>query len=434
MKKIKIIDSLYQAKEVIIFILITILYSIPLLKHLLPTYLFALNNDYFILKVIGIIGAYFLVFYIIFLFYKSENKKDLFKDLLPVFILLLYMIWSLISSIFSENKSLAFLGTFYRHDGYITYLLYAGCFGLSFGLKSTKAKKALLYIFTIIAIFSILLIELAKNSILIGFVCNLDISTASFFNSNHYGYYLLLTTAICSFLFITEHNKFLKILNLIMYSFLLYYLVLNNTFGCYIALITTLIIFLIISIIKKENKITYTIPIVIFILVSIFVTTNSNNVTTGNISSLTKDIGTLLTSSSQDKKWKKAGSGRMELWYYGLQFIIEKPILGYGPENLESKYLNLGINQDRPHNLIIQLATTSGIPGLILYSFAIGLILVRGIKRFTVKNQLLIICLFSVIAYLISAMFGNSMYYTSPYYFIILGFLFQEIVNLRLKN
>lgn len=434
MKKIKIVDSLYQAKEIIIFILITILLLLPLFKHFIPTYLFSINNDYTILKVIGIIGAYFLVLYIAFLFYKSENKKTLFKDLLPVFILLLYMIWTLISSIFSNNKSLAFFGTYYRHDGYITYLLYAGCFGLSFGIKSTKAKKALLYIFTIAAILSIILMELGKNGFLIGFFCNLDISMASFFNSNHYGYYLLLNTAICSFLFITEKNKLLKIINLIMYSFLLYYLVLNNTFGCYIALITTLIIFLITSIIKKENKIPCIISIVIFILISIVVNTNSKNVATGNINSFTKDIGTILTSSSQDKIWKKAGSGRMELWYYGLQFIIEKPILGYGPENLESKYLKLGMNQDRPHNLIIQLATTSGIPGLILYLLAIVLIIIRSFKKITVKNQLLVICLFSVIAYLISAMFGNSMYYTSPYYFIILGFLFKEIVNLKLNK
>ena len=45
------------------------------------------------------------------------------------------------------------------------------------------------------------------------------------------------------------------------------------------------------------------------------------------------------------------------------------------------------------------------------------------------QNPLYVVCMFSVIAYLISAMFGNSMYYTSPYYFVILGFLFKEIVE-----
>ena len=39
--------------------------------------------------------------------------------------------------------------------------------------------------------------------------------------------------------------------------------------------------------------------------------------------------------------------------------------------------------------------------------------------------------MFSVIVYLISAMFGNSMYYTSPYYFIMLGFLYNELTNIK---
>ena len=35
----------------------------------------------------------------------------------------------------------------------------------------------------------------------------------------------------------------------------------------------------------------------------------------------------------------------------------------------------------------------------------------------------------AVIAYLISAMFGNSMYYTSPYLFILLGYIFNKCIT-----
>lgn len=431
MKNEKLINWLYKTKDIIIFISLLILFIFPLLKHFFPIYSFTLNNDYNILKIIGILGAYFLVFYICLLFYKEKDKKTLFKDFIPIFLLLLYMIWTLISSCFSENKSLAFFGTVYRHDGFITYLLYAGCFGLAFGLSSSKFKKILLYAFTLASIISIVLIELSKHGILIGTICSFDLSTASFYNSNHFGYYLLLTTIVSCFLFITEKNKVIKTLNFFMYSFLLYYLILNNTFGCYIALITTLIIFLITLIIKKERKIASIVSIAVFIFISLFASTNSKNITNNNIQSLSKDIGTIVTGSSQDTKWKKTGSGRMQLWYYGIQFIIENPILGYGPENLERKYLDLGINQDRPHNLLIQLATTSGLPGLVLYLSAIGIILIRSFKKYNMKNQLHTICIFSVIAYLISAMFGNSMYYTSPYFFILLGFLFSELMSLK---
>ena len=85
--------------------------------------------------------------------------------------------------------------------------------------------------------------------------------------------------------------------------------------------------------------------------------------------------------------------------------------------------------QDRPHNLILQLLTTSGLPGCILYMSAVGIILIRGLKNIDMKNDLLVVCLFTSIVYLISSMFGNSMYYTSPYFYIILGFLMKELIE-----
>lgn len=426
-----LVKKLYSIKDSILFILISILLFIPILKNFFPTYSFAIKNDYTILKIIGILGIYFFVSYLYFLYKKSKDKKEFFKVFLPIFILFLYMIWTFISSIFSPNKSLAFLGTSYRKDGYVTYILYAGCFGLSFGITSTKMKKALLYLFSAIAILSIVITEISKLGWFYKIICNINSLNGSFDNSNHYGYYLLMVTSICSLLFITEKNKFLKILSFCMYSILLYYLILNNTFGCYLALILTFFILLTTVIIKKEKKSAIIVCICIFFLLSIFTNNNSQNIAGNNIHSLSSDLQKIVTKSPNDSTWKKTGSGRTQLWIHGLQFIAKRPILGYGPENLENLYLNLGIRQDRAHNLLIQLATTSGIPGLILYISAIGIILVRSFKKFNLKNQIHTICLFSVIAYLISAMFGNSMYYTSPYFFILLGFLFSELINLQ---
>ncbi len=82
-------------------------------------------------------------------------------------------------------------------------------------------------------------------------------------------------------------------------------------------------------------------------------------------------ITEMILKGKTDNGWEKAGTSRLLLWKNGIQFFLERPILGYGPENLEVKYLEQGINQDRPHNIIIQLLTTSGIPGCILYISAI---------------------------------------------------------------
>ena len=82
-----------------------------------------------------------------------------------------------------------------------------------------------------------------------------------------------------------------------------------------------------------------------------------------------------------------------------------------------------GIDQDRPHNLLIYLACVSGIPGMVLYVTAVGIIVIRGIKKIFNNERQGVIYLMIVITYLISSMFGNSMYYTSPYFFIFLGSL-----------
>ena len=431
----KIIEDLKKAKDYILFILVFIVFSLPFLKEFYPTSNIALEFDYPIIEIIGVIGVYFLVISIAINFYKSDNRKEFFKRNIPIFILSLYMIWTLISCSFAENKDFAFSETPYRRDGYFTYIAYSGIFGLTFCINSKKMKKILLYSFSIIAILTIVLVQIAKYWNITNLVCTKDITIISFGQLNHYGYYLLLATSISSFLFISEKNKLCKIVNVLMYIFLLYFLIFNNTFGCYLALISTFIIYFITALFKKGKKIYIILAIILLAIISPLVNneTKQENIASQNIKTLVTDVHNIRTTDSSDVKWEHAGSGRMKLWKYGIQFFLEKPILGYGAENLGEKYKNAKINQDRPHNLLIQLATTSGLPGLILYCLAIGIILWRSLKNLDMQNPIYVVCMFSVVAYLISSMFGNSMYYTSPYYFTLLGFLFNEIINIKGK-
>lgn len=428
--KRKTLKQLNLIKNVFLFILIFILFSLPVLKQFYPITLFVIDNNLIFLKIIGSIGLFFLVINLYINFEKSENKKQYLKNLIPIFLLVLYMIWTFISALFAENKELAFNGTKYRKEGYFTYLAYAGIFGLAFCIDSKKIKKTLLYSFLVIAIFTTILSRFAEQGFFNNLFWSINTNTASFFQLNHYGYYLLIANAITCSLFITEKSKSLKILNLIIYSFLLYHLILNDTFGCYLALITNFIVFLIILMIKKEKKFPIIILICTFILISVISKFSTKAINT-NISTLKNDLRIIITSDPSDKQYLRAGTGRMKLWINGLNFFAEKPILGYGPENLEKKYIKAGISQDRPHNILIQLATTSGAPGLILYISSVIIILWRSFKLFNTKNLLHTVCMFTIVAYLISAMFGNSMYYTSPYYFILLGFLFYELINIK---
>lgn len=454
----------YSIKDIVLFSLLFIWMIIPILKMIQGVSLFTVIYEYRFMEIVGIIGIYLFAFEIYKKIKTSDNKKLLIKELLPIIILVGYLIWTLISCIFAQDRQKAFYGDAYRKEGFITYLIYAGFFACAFLIKSDKLKRCLLNSFIIVAIINIILINLTNNSIQMLKIFHFkNIQVGVFSNSNHYGYYLLLATITACLSFIVEKNKIIKSFYGLAYLILIYNLILNNTFGCYIAFAITMILFFVYCIYQKKNRVITVVSVLILIIISCFVQYNGKNVVVNNAKTLFNDISSILDvaknrnnykieenvqnennnisksenntknnsaiNSEAEKRLENAGSGRAQLWKYGLKIFLDKPILGYGTDNLESEYKKYNIEQDRPHNLIIQLATTSGLPGCILYIIAIGLILVRAFKKLNDSNSIYTIVFFAIIAYLISAMFGNSMYYTSPYYFIFLGITFAVTIR-----
>ena len=445
MKKENVIKTLEILKEVLIFILMLICFFLPVIRQFTHSLIFLLKNEYSIIQGIGSIGIIALIAFVIINFKNNKNKKEYLLNILPIVLFVIFMMWTLISSILSQDRYLAFYGTEMRKDGYFTYIAYAGIFSLALCLKDEKTKKILLNIFVLTAITIITLVEIRKQGFFTTIIWTKDITKGPFFNTNHYGYYLMLGASVTNFLFIMEKNKALKVIYALSYAYLMYYLIVNNTFGSYLALFVTLLMFFIVAIIKKEKRVLSLVSIIIFVVISIFTQTaqsinanknikveKSKNITSENIKQLSTDISKISNANSNPgNNYENAGSGRLILWINGLKFFAERPMLGYGPENLEIKYKNIGIIQDRPHNLIIQLLTTSGLPGGILYITAIGIILIRSLKNIDMSNTVLIVCMFTAISYIISSMFGNSMYYTSPYFYIILGMLMKEVVKFK---
>ena len=98
------------------------------------------------MRIIGVVGIGLAIFSIFSKIKNSENKKETLKELSPIFIFVLYMIWTLISCILSPNRKLAFFGSSYRKEGYLMYMIYAGFFFCAFLLESKKLRKILLVI------------------------------------------------------------------------------------------------------------------------------------------------------------------------------------------------------------------------------------------------------------------------------------------------
>ena len=185
----------------------------------------------------------------------------------------------------------------------------------------------------------------------------------------------------------------------------------------------------------------------------------------------------------------KTGSGRGEVWIRSLDLMNQRPWFGWGLENLLNEfYQQYGISEGRTHNLILQMGGCTGIPGILMYLVAtiaiflkvvfdvklrrydrngkiivsIVFVLITVLTNFfisTLTDKLLINGLASVIvlailyalvfiksirfrimdwnefeligsgvfvSYMISSLFGNSAFYTSPYFMIFLGMLAYE--------
>ena len=435
MDEIKITkEKFLKVKDIVIFVLLALWIFMPVLQSFRIVYkVVRLNKCYFaLMRIIGGLGIGLGIYNIYDKIKTAKDKKEIIKQLLPIFLFVIYMIWTFIACIFSPNRNLAFEGSMYRQEGYLMYINYAGFFLSALFLESKKLKQILLNLFVAVSVFliSVAGITFQGDSFRKIFVNN-SIETTVFAQFNHYGYYLMMTL-ICSFgLFITQKNKILKTLYIIAYAIICAVLIYNNTFGCYLSAAVMLIVATIYALIKKKHIIPTLIAILIFVLLSVVITKDNENLAYKNISGFAKDIRVIVLKMMNievedeniDKEFEKAGTSRMALWKNGVKFIFESPIIGYGPENLREKYRLVGITQDRPHNLIIQLATTSGIPGMLLYMTAVGIIIVREIKKILKNKKTGTVFLLILVAYLISAMFGNSMYYTSPYFFIWLGCL-----------
>lgn len=435
-------NKVIKVKNYIIYFMLLLWAIVPVVKTIRFTdrRWHADENSLKLMVVIGIVGIAIFIGWFIYKLIKSSNKKEFLKKIIPIFFFTAYMIWTLVSCIFAENKKNVFEGTEYRKEGYFMYLNYAGFFLCAFLLDSDKLRKTILntmiVVTTLMAILS-LCVSMKINPVFFNmYFVNTSRKTAYFSNFNHYGYFLMISLMACFGMYVTEKNKKVKVLYLISFAFISYMLIYNNTFGCYLAVAISLILYTIYVIIKKKNVVTTLCAILIFVILSCTVKENNINLAYYNIKGIVKDIKAIVTrvinikdddDDEIEKDFEKAGTSRVKLWKYGLQFFAENPILGYGPDNLDSKYDSVGIiDQDRPHNLLIQLATTSGLPGLILYVTAVGIIIIKGIKEFLKKDEKGQEFLVVVITYLISAMFGNSMYYTSPYFFIFLGFLMNS--------
>ncbi len=382
----------------------------------------ALNGVWYIfLQLIGIIGCFLSLFALIkgirqsFLD-GSGLRPYLLSHLFPGFLFLM-MVWSILSWMASDNRPLSFFGTSYRYDGLQTYFLYCGIFGCAYLIRGNRHVRNILACFSAAAMLLSLLVLIRVESFYHFF--NITENSSIFYNQNHFGYYLCLALMCSLLLYMIEQRGRLWLAGeLLGFSVIAAALVQSNSLGPYLAAAMGLIMLIVMVHRQDKNvKLRLWLAVIMFIAVSYLMNLVLHSITNDTIQ-LINDAESIINNTEM-AVW--AGSGRWELWKNGVRFILEKPLFGYGPENLGARYAAVGITLDRPHNELIQFAASLGIPALLFYLSALAVQATAYLRRYK-QLSLAAIGLFCAIAtYFISALFGNTMFYTTPFYLMVLG-------------
>ena len=328
-------------------------------------------------------------------------------------------IWLLLSTLVNRHETIVWLGDRYRHEGFFMFLAYSGIFFISTMIFNEKYRRQLLYLLITVSFIMSTLTILDYNGVKIPLFSEKRSGYSAIFHQfNHFGYFLLMSGMCAAGLFIIEKKSKLKIYTIIVFSVIVSTLIINDTFGCYLGVLFGLLFLPFgFSLVNKKFKLKYVMPLVLFGLITVAM--NQITGTVGNnMSILSKDINKIVI---QDETSGSAGTGRWVLWVNAMKFIKDKPLFGHGLDNLGELYDLLGVGTDRPHNEYLQYAAHLGVPALIFYLCGIGSIFMKAYKNRMNLTDTTLVALGVVAAYLVSACFGNTMYYTTPYFMMLLG-------------
>lgn len=341
------------------------------------------------------------------------------------FCLLAMLLWSCISTLMSDDISTSFHGTEYRFDGLKSYFFYAAMYVCAFIVANTKRKRVVCDVFTLVANLVSLLVILQDfgnpflNQCFVG-----GPRMAMFYQFNHTGYFMNLGIVCVMGLYVYEKKLGLRIYYALSLAFQIFGILVNSTFGSYLGSFCALIMVLVFFV-RKNGKfsINLLVPVIIFFLISAasyvgWVPTSSGQDMRVNLMELFSDTQDILDNPLDAKD---AGHGRMTLWQQGLKMIPRRPIFGYGPEQLDEELSEI-MWVDRPDNEFIQHAVFLGIPGLLFYLAALVTLFIRQWIHMRKLDDITLVAAGCVVAYLVSSLFGNTMFNTVPYLYMFWAF------------
>lgn len=360
-----------------------------------------------------------IVLCLLMLFDRVKNKFE-FKFKLEEKILGIFFISLIIATIFSVDIETAIIGKTGRYEGLIMYTIYIVLFisASKYNYIALGNIKLLGLFSSVMSIYSIL--QFYGIDLFIKFILPESLSIDSYGtigNRNYVGTYFLIFLIIMVATYIIYNKKIFLIYSAILFGGLLAAL----TRSCWLGLIVSSCLALIL--LRKRKECLKRCIVIVLIFLSIFLVMNitSNNKIIGRTNEIINDIKDFNGSS---------GSGRIQIWSMVLRTIAKKPVLGTGLDTLDARlviyepdeFWDLATKSgivDKAHNEFLEYWACGGIVTVLSYISLISVILYKLFKRR--EDDVSKIFMLTIVGYIVQSFFNNSVIAVAPLYWILLG-------------
>ena len=373
-------------------------------------------------RVLGGITLFHAVLQVAFC-WKSVKDRDTVRRMPWFYLLLCVLIWAIVATLVSDDPIKAFKGGHYLNDGLSSYFIYAGLFLTASTLSSEDKRKKILQVYSAVVsgLALIMLVQVYTNNTFLNY-CFPAHHAVVFNQFNHFGYILCMGIMSLTGLYLYDAGagRRTKVFYLAGLCLLVFALLINDTFGAYLAsLVGTIIIYILYARSGRRLNAAVLLPALLFAVISALNYLGAlpgSQSLVANTATLTRDIANIATGAEEAAR---AGTGRFTLWRDTIKRITERPIFGFGPEGFYGD--NAITNSDRTHNEYLQMAGFLGIPALILYLAALVTLAAHHWKAIKRLSPVTLAVSGVTVGYLCSACFGNPVFNTAPFFWMFLG-------------
>lgn len=385
----------------------------------------------FYLKYCSVFTAFALVAYCIMKAVRSCNaKRPLTPEIVAQNIILLpfaiMLIWAFIATMKSPNLHKSLYGSGYINEGFFTILQYAVVFLSAYAIRKEIeiSKEVVVWIFIALAgLIEVCLLFVET----FGLPGKTAIQIGVFNNSNHFGYFLAMSSTMTFGALVYSKNKLLTIATSLLLLLNVYYLFVSNALGANFAYIGG-IVFIVCSglICKKLNCKRLFLALGLSALVTLIIEFCGRTNMWKSYLVFFDDVRRIFggAGGGESEDVSSAGSNRFGLWMRTVKVIKQVPWFGKGPDLYYANNI-YDPTLDVAHNEYLTMASNVGIPGLVLYLITIGWWFIRAVKAHKRLTNFDLLLLSGAFAYLISATFGNSFTYTYPYFLLFFAMSIQ---------